>query len=51
MSFGGPNFDVASVTSMAREVKGAKSRELEADGLFAVYGLGVRGLPELRFAG
>jgi hypothetical protein len=29
----------------------AKPREREAGGLFAVYGLGVRGLPEPRFAG
>jgi L-arabinonolactonase len=51
LSFGGPNLDVAFVTSMARAVKGVKPREREAGGLFAVYGLGVRGLPEPRFAG
>ena len=32
-------------------VKGVRPREREAGGLFAVYGLGVRGLPETRFAG
>ena len=51
LSFGGPNLDIAFVTSMARAVKGVKPREREAGGLFAVYGLGVRGLPEPRFAG
>lgn len=51
LTFGGPDLDVGYVTSMAREVKGAKPREREAGALFAVYGLGVRGLPEPRFAG
>jgi L-arabinonolactonase len=51
VSFGGPNLDVAYVSSMACGVKGAKPREREAGGLFAVYGLGARGLPEPRFAG
>ncbi len=51
LSFGGPNLDVAYVTSMARAVKGVKPKEREAGGLFAVFGLGVRGLPEPRFAG
>jgi L-arabinonolactonase len=51
LSFGGPDLDVAYVTSMARSVKGARPREREAGALFAVYGLGVRGLPEPRFAG
>jgi len=51
LSFGGPGLDVAYVTSMARAVKGVKPREREAGALFAVYGLGVRGLPEPRFSG
>lgn len=51
LSFGGPDLDVAYVTSMARAVNGVKPREREAGGLFAVYGLGVWGLPEPRFAG
>jgi len=51
LSFGGPNLDVAYVTSMARAVKGVRPREREAGGLFAVYGLGVQGLPEPRYAG
>ena len=51
LSFGGPSLDIAFVTSMARTVNGVKPREREAGGLFAVYGLGIRGLPEPRFAG
>ena len=51
LSFGGPGLDVAFVTSMARAVKGVKPKEREAGALFAVHGLGVRGLPEPRFAG
>jgi sugar lactone lactonase YvrE len=51
LSFGGPNLDVAYVTSMARVAKGVRPKEREAGALFAVHGLGVRGLPEPRFAG
>ena len=51
LSFGGPDLDIAFVTSMARTVKRVKPKEREARGLFAVYGLGVRGMPEPRFAG
>ena len=51
LSFGGPGLDIAYVTSMARAVNGVKPKEREAGGLFAVHGLGVRGLPEPRFAG
>ena len=51
LTFGGPDLDIAYVTSMARTVKGQKPREREAGGLFAIHGLGVRGLPEPRFAG
>jgi L-arabinonolactonase len=36
---------------MARTVKGVAPKEREAGGLFAVRGLGVRGLPEPRFKG
>ena len=49
--FGGPNLDIAYVTSMAREVRGVPPHETEAGMLFAVHGLGVRGVPEPRFAG
>jgi len=51
LSFGGPNLDIAFVTSMARAVKGVKPREREAGALFAIHGLGVRGVSEPRFAG
>ncbi|MEZ5831773.1 MAG: SMP-30/gluconolactonase/LRE family protein [Dongiaceae bacterium] len=49
--FGGPNLDIAFVTSMARPFNGRYPREREAGMLFAVHGLGVRGLPEPRFKG
>ena len=49
--FGGPGLDIAFVTSMARPVGGVSPRESEAGMLFAVHGLGVRGVPEPRFAG
>jgi len=51
LSFGGPNLDIAFVTSMARPIAGVAPKEKEAGGLFAVYGLGVKGVPEPRFAG
>jgi L-arabinonolactonase len=51
ISFGGPELDIAFVTSMARPIAGVHPKEREAGGLFAVHGLGVRGLPEPRFAG
>lgn len=51
ISFGGPNLDIAFVTSMARPIAGVYPKEREAGGLFAVHGLGVRGLPEPRFGG
>ena len=49
--FGGPNLDVLYVTSMGRPIKGVPQKESSAGGVFAVYGLGVKGLPEPRFAG
>ncbi len=51
LSFGGPDLDIAYVTSMARPIDGLAPKEREAGGLFAVHGLGVRGLPEPRFGG
>lgn len=51
LSFGGPDLDIAYVTSMARPIGGMAPREREAGGLFAVHGLGVRGIPEPRFGG
>jgi len=51
ISFGGPDLDIAYVTSMARPIGGVMPKEREAGDVFAVHGLGVRGLPEPRFAG
>jgi L-arabinonolactonase len=52
LNFGGPDLDIAYVTSMARTVPGRGAPlEREAGGLFAVHGLGVAGLPEPRYAG
>lgn len=47
--FGGADLDIAFVTSMARPMGNEYHREREAGCLFAVHGLGVRGLPENRF--
>lgn len=49
--FGGAELDVLYATSMARPFQGRRRLEREAGGLFAVHGLGVRGLPEPRFKG
>ncbi|MGF7158800.1 sugar lactone lactonase YvrE [Rhodoligotrophos appendicifer] len=49
--FGGADLDIAYVTSMARPMSNEYHREREAGCLFAVHGLGVRGLPEPRFGG
>jgi L-arabinonolactonase len=51
LTFGGAELDIAYVTSMARPVGGVSPREREAGMLFAVHDLGVRGVPEPRFAG
>jgi sugar lactone lactonase YvrE len=51
LTFGGPNLDIAFVTSMARPHNSAYHREREAGCVFAVHGLGVRGVPEPRFKG
>ncbi len=51
ISFGGSDLDIAYVTSMARPIDGVLPKEREAGGVFAIHGLGVRGLPEPRFAG
>jgi L-arabinonolactonase len=49
--FGGPNLDIAFVTSMARPFNGNYHKEREAGCVFAIHGLGVRGVPEPRFKG
>jgi sugar lactone lactonase YvrE len=49
--FGGKNLDVLYVTSMGRPMKGIPQKEPHAGSVFAVHGLGVKGLPEPRFKG
>jgi L-arabinonolactonase len=49
--FGGPNLDILYVTSMGRPIKGVPQKEATAGSVYAVHGLGVKGLPEARFAG
>lgn len=49
--FGGPNLDIAYITSMARPFGDRYHMEKEAGMVFAIHGLGVTGLPEARFAG
>ena len=49
--FGGPDLDIVYVTSMGRPHNGAYHREKEAGFLFAVHGLGVKGVAEPRFKG
>jgi L-arabinonolactonase len=49
--FGGPDLDILYVTSMGRPIKGVPQREPHAGSVYAVHGLGVKGLPEPRFAG
>ncbi len=51
IAFGGPNLDIAFVTSMARPFAGRAPLEREAGMLFAISGLGVAGIAETRFAG
>ena len=51
LTFGGPDLDIVFVTSMARPFNGAYHRECEAGCVFAIHGLGVRGLAEPRFKG
>ena len=51
LTFGGPGLDVLYATSMGRAMRGILPTDPGAGGVFAIYGLGVRGLPEPRFAG
>ena len=51
LTFGGRDLDIAYVTSMARPYGYRYHHEREAGFVFAVHGLGVRGLPEPRFKG
>lgn len=50
--FGGPNLDVLYVTSMAKKhLPNLPSDPVSRGSLFAVYDLGIQGLPEPRFGG
>lgn len=50
--FGGPELDILYVTSMARPPLPRFPEDGQDRGaLFAITGLGIRGLPEMRFAG
>ncbi len=52
MNFGGPDLDILYVTSMARPPLPRFPEDGPMAGnLFAIHGLGVRGIPEPRFAG
>ena len=51
LMFGGPELDILFVTTMAYRPPGLPPKPREAGHLFAITGLGVRGLPETRFAG
>jgi sugar lactone lactonase YvrE len=50
-AFGGPDLDVLYVTSIGDPLGGESDPSAQAGGLFAIHGLGVRGLPEPRFKG
>jgi L-arabinonolactonase len=49
--FGGPDLDTIFVTSIAQTLAGRTAAEPEAGALYAIDGLGIKGLPELRFTG
>ncbi|MCY3879303.1 MAG: SMP-30/gluconolactonase/LRE family protein [Rhodobacteraceae bacterium] len=49
--FGGPGLDILFVTSIGEGLSaGTERRQPDAGGLFAVTGLGIKGLPQTRFA-
>ena len=51
-TFGGENYDVMYVTSATRMAEPADlAGQPHTGGLFAINGLGARGLPEPRFGG
>jgi sugar lactone lactonase YvrE len=52
VNFGGPNLDILYVTSMAKPPLPRFPEDGPLGGsLFAITGLGVKGVPEPRFAG
>jgi L-arabinonolactonase len=48
--FGGPDLDTLYVTSISNSGNALRDDHPDAGALFAIHGLGVRGLPEVRFA-
>lgn len=48
--FGGPDLDVLFVTSISNSGNALRDDHPDAGALFAVHGMGIRGLPEVRFA-
>lgn len=48
---GGPDLDILYLTSAGKAVGGREPSEADAGALFAVHGLGIRGIVEPRFAG
>ena len=49
--FGGPGLDVLFATSIGGRLLDERDPSPDAGALFAIHGLGVKGLPEPRFAG
>jgi sugar lactone lactonase YvrE len=49
-TFGGPDLDILFVTSLGVGLSDA-ARQPEAGSLFAITGLGIRGIPQARFGG
>ena len=51
VNFGGKNLDVLFVTTMGKGGEKYAATQPKGGGLFAVYDLGIKGVPEQRFAG
>ena len=51
LTFGGDNHDILYFTSIGCDYEGKRDSSPQAGGLFAIYGLGIQGLAEPRFAG
>jgi sugar lactone lactonase YvrE len=49
--FGGKDLDVLYVTTMGKAGEQFSPTQPKGGGLFAIYGLGIKGLPESRFGG
>lgn len=51
VNFGGRNLDVLFVTTMGKAAEKFAPTQPQGGGLFAIYDLGIKGVPEPRFAG